>query len=105
MPGMATLCCMCGKEINEQPDRVRRGYCSDECWETWVEEHKDDAIMAPYVPLQVTHLDCWHLEEVKSSTACKHGEQDCEVCGTSSRRDYKHKTVGGNGLIGRIKGT
>jgi len=37
------------------------------------------------------------------TTACKHGTKDCEVCGTSSRRDRLHKTVGGKGLIARIK--
>jgi hypothetical protein len=36
-------------------------------------------------------------------TACKHGLGDCEICGTSSRRDYRHKTVGGKGVIARIK--
>jgi hypothetical protein len=57
MPGMATLCCMCGKEIEERPDGVRSGYCSEECWNNWLEAHKNDVILAPYVPLQVTRLE------------------------------------------------
>ena len=45
----------------------------------------------------------WHYEVVEPTTACKHGTEDCEACGTTSRRDAKHSTVGGKGLIGRIK--
>ena len=40
---------------------------------------------------------------VKPTTVCKHGEADCDKCGTSSRRDRKHKTMNGKGIVGRIK--
>lgn len=56
MSGMATLRRVCSKETEEQPGGVRSGYCSDECWEAWWEQHKNDAIIAPCVPLQVTRL-------------------------------------------------
>ena len=45
----------------------------------------------------------WSYCIVLPNTACKHGAKDCEICGTSSRRDVKHRTVGGKGLIARIK--
>ena len=36
------------------------------------------------------------------ATACKHGRDQCERCGTSDRRDGRHATVGGKGLVARI---
>jgi hypothetical protein len=40
---------------------------------------------------------------VPQNTACKHGLEDCEICGTTSRRDVRHATVGGKGLIARLR--
>lgn len=54
--GMSNLCCMCEKEIPTQPSGVRHGYCSEECWQQWCKKHKDDAILAPYIPMQMTRL-------------------------------------------------
>ena len=56
MEGMANFCCMCDCEIPVQPNKVRSGYCSEKCWQQWIEEHKNDAILYPYVPLQVTKI-------------------------------------------------
>ena len=50
------LCCMCGVEVPEAPNGVRSGYCSDACWDRWLVEHKDDSILYPYVPLQVSRI-------------------------------------------------
>lgn len=38
-----------------------------------------------------------------SNTACKHGTSHCEVCGTTDYADVKHTTVGGKGLIARLR--
>ena len=54
--GMANFCCMCDVEITTEPSGCRSGYCSEKCWDDWVEQHQDDAILVPYVPLQVTRL-------------------------------------------------
>jgi hypothetical protein len=34
---------------------------------------------------------------------CKHGNADCDSCGTSERRDVRHRTVGGRGVVGRLR--
>ena len=39
---------------------------------------------------------------LSSNTRCKHGEQDCAVCGTSSRRDELHQTRNGLGSIAQV---
>lgn len=39
-----------------------------------------------------------------SKTACKHGVGECELCGTTDKRDVKHTTVSGRGKIARMKG-
>lgn len=39
----------------------------------------------------------------KSKTACKHGTGPCETCGTFERTDSRHTTVGGKGLVQRLK--
>ena len=36
-------------------------------------------------------------------TVCKHGEGSCEECGTTNRRDMPHTTVGGRGVVGRLR--
>ena len=64
-------------------------------------------------PRQPVMVDCftgapyagwndWHMVELKPETCCKHGAGACETCGTTDRRDYLHKTVGGRGLVARI---
>ena len=44
----------------------------------------------------------WHFTVIKPSTCCKHGQGECELCGTTDRRDYKHRTRGGKGVVARI---
>lgn len=39
----------------------------------------------------------------QSKTACKHGTGPCDRCGTSERTDTKHSTIGGKGLVRRLK--
>jgi hypothetical protein len=39
---------------------------------------------------------------VPSDTRCKHGDADCEACGTTSKRDALHTTRGGRGVVGRL---
>ena len=41
---------------------------------------------------------------VEPTTRCKHGAADCPRCGTTSRRDAVHTTIGGHGAVARIKG-
>jgi hypothetical protein len=43
------------------------------------------------------------IVEIVSTTACKHGRQDCPNCGTTSRRDVTHKTRGGRGSVGKLR--
>lgn len=43
------------------------------------------------------------VDHGKYGTACKHGKESCETCGTSIRRDYPHKTSDGKGVIARIR--
>lgn len=40
---------------------------------------------------------------IPHTTSCKHGDGDCDECGTSDRRDVKHTTRGGKGVVGRLK--
>lgn len=54
-------------------------------------------------PTSFVGTHSWSYCILPDTTACKHGTHDCEICGTSSRRDVKHQTVGGKGLIARIK--
>lgn len=44
----------------------------------------------------------WELEPKEPTTACKHGHDECELCGTTNRRDALHTTVGGRGLFSRL---
>lgn len=48
-------------------------------------------------------IDYWHFEVIVPTTCCKHGQDECERCGTTNRRDAKHRTIGGRGLVARIK--
>ena len=54
---IANPCCMCYCEVPIAPDGVRSSYCSEKCWQQWLEEHKNDAVLAPYIPLQVTKIE------------------------------------------------
>jgi hypothetical protein len=37
------------------------------------------------------------------NTKCKHGDGDCEVCGTTDLADRKHSTVNGEGKVARLR--
>lgn len=57
-------------------------------------------------PISDTSADTFigdYVEIDNSSSACKHKNKSCDKCGTTSRRDYKHKTINGKGIVGRIK--
>lgn len=47
--------------------------------------------------------DGWRYTVEPFNTKCKHGVGDCEVCGTYERTDRKHTTVGGKGLVARLR--
>jgi hypothetical protein len=40
---------------------------------------------------------------IPGNTTCKHGVGECETCGTTATRDAIHTTVGGRGVVARIK--
>ena len=42
------------------------------------------------------------IPEAVTNTACKHGVGECELCGTTGRRDQRHSTEGGVGVVGRL---
>ena len=44
------------------------------------------------------------LVEVPTATSCKHGRGGCEECGTTDRRDARHATKGGRGVVARLMG-
>lgn len=43
----------------------------------------------------------WDVKPL-NHTECKHGEGECETCGTTDKRDVIHETIGGRGKIGRL---
>ena len=43
------------------------------------------------------------LPPLVSPALCKHGRADCLTCGATERRDVVHSTVGGRGVVGRIR--
>lgn len=48
---------------------------------------------------------CFGTEPKRSDdvkTTCKHGDGDCESCGTTERRDVVHVTERGVGKVGRL---
>lgn len=48
--------------------------------------------------------DGWEgIVVVPFTTRCKHGETDCEACGTSNLRDVKHSTRGGRGRVAQLR--
>lgn len=49
-------CCMCGEHVPYEFNGLRSGYCGEVCWNAWLVAHKDDVILAPYIPLQVTSI-------------------------------------------------
>jgi len=61
----------------------------------------------PEVPKDPTGNVCtgWGIESwgwPKAITSCKHGLGECEVCGTTDRRDVRHATRGGAGAVGQL---
>jgi len=47
-------------------------------------------------------IEYFPMEVVPPSTACKHHEHGCEVCGTTDERDKLHATRGGRGVVARL---
>ena len=47
--------------------------------------------------------DGWTYTDAPLNTKCKHGVGDCEICGSYERTDRKHSTVGGKGLVARLR--
>jgi len=54
-------------------------------------------------------VDCfggWYVDPTytmaKPTTACKHGRDECGVCGTTNLRDVRHTTIDGRGVVARI---
>lgn len=47
--------------------------------------------------------DGWTTVTIPFNTKCKHGEGDCEVCGSYERTDRRHTTIGGKGLVARLR--
>lgn len=48
----------------------------------------------------------WHyapLTATEPVTRCKHGDGVCETCGTTDRRDAKHRTKNGRGVVGSLR--
>jgi hypothetical protein len=39
---------------------------------------------------------------IPNTTTCKHKDGDCELCGTSNKRDVLHDTQGGVGKVGAL---
>jgi len=42
------------------------------------------------------------MPEDESRTACKHGRTECERCGTTDRRDVRHTTRNGRGVVASL---
>lgn len=45
----------------------------------------------------------WPEPERPSRTACKHGREDCDRCGTLGLSDALHRTRGGLGAVARLR--
>ena len=43
-----------------------------------------------------------YFDRGESDTRCKHGVGECELCGTTAKRDALHATAGGVGVVGRL---
>jgi hypothetical protein len=46
---------------------------------------------------------CEWWEPPPPVTCCKHGPGDCDACGTSDRRDARHSTIGGRGMVASLR--
>jgi hypothetical protein len=55
-----------------------------------------------YYPSADGVLICMWLEPDPPMVACKHDHDECERCGTTNRRDVKHRTINGRGAIARL---
>lgn len=52
----------------------------------------------------IKFTDDWNHSIIKENTKCKHDAgYGCDKCGTSQRRDVKHKTINGDGEIARLR--
>lgn len=51
----------------------------------------------------LVNCDYWPPEPQQPVTSCKHGPGDCEACGTTDRRDVKHTTRGGKGVVAALR--
>lgn len=49
------------------------------------------------------HITQYDRTSIPDNTLCKHGVGECETCGTTNTRDAIHTTVGGRGVVARIK--
>ncbi|HZL93677.1 MAG TPA: hypothetical protein VFB99_08535 [Vicinamibacterales bacterium] len=45
----------------------------------------------------------WMIEVPHTNPPCKHGRHDCDACGTHDERDFRHTTIGGRGVVARIR--
>ena len=52
--------------------------------------------------MKITDFCCDDYQVVPNSTSCKHKEGDCEVCGTSNKRDVIHETKQGVGKVSSL---
>jgi len=52
--------------------------------------------------MKVTDFCCDNYQIIPNTTTCKHKDGDCELCGTSNRRDVLHDTVDGVGRVGAL---
>ena len=50
-------------------------------------------------PKPVMMIDEWGPTTEQTQTSCKHRDGSCERCGTSDRRDAKHRTRSGRGVV------
>jgi hypothetical protein len=92
------LCQKCGAlvDIDEPPGYPRD---CDECLNPTMILVAETIKAKPQPPVAIS---MW-METVDPKTACKHGKGDCDICGTTDRRDVIHKTQGGKGIVGRLK--
>ena len=58
--------------------------------------------MAEGKPVDPDPHNWWMVEDKPDAPKCKHGLYECDKCG-QKWTDVKHKTVGGKGVVGRLK--
>lgn len=59
----------------------------------------------PPPPFKEAYDTChyWPPTPEPMRAKCKHGDGDCEDCGTTDRRDVNHTTRGGVGVVGALR--